>query len=43
MKLNELTIHELRDMLKNKETTVVEITKAYLDRIKEIDSKLNVI
>ena len=40
MKLNELTIHELRDMLKNKETTVVEITKAYLDRIKEIDSKL---
>ncbi len=41
MKLYELTIHELRDMLKNKETTVVDITKSYIERIKEVNPKLN--
>lgn len=32
MELYELTVHELVDKLKNKEITIEEITKAYLDR-----------
>ena len=35
MELYELTVHELVEKLKNKELTVTEITKAYIDRINE--------
>ena len=35
MDIIELTVHELQDKLKNKEITVKEITKAYIDRINE--------
>ena len=35
MDITELTVHELQEKLKNKELTVTEITKAYVDRIKE--------
>ncbi len=35
MELYELTVHELVDKLNNKETTIKEVTKAYLDRIDE--------
>ena len=33
MDITELTVHELQEKLKNKELTVTEITKAYIDRI----------
>ena len=33
MDITELTVHELQDKLKNKEITITEITKAYVDRI----------
>ena len=35
MDITELTVHELQEKLKNKELTVTEITKAYVDRINE--------
>ena len=35
MNITELTVHELREKLANKELTVSEITKAYVDRINE--------
>ncbi len=35
MNITELTVHELQEKLKNKELTVKEITKAYVDRISE--------
>ena len=35
MDITELTVHELQEKIKNKELTVTEITKAYVDRIKE--------
>lgn len=35
MDITELTVHELREKLKNKELTITEITKAYVDRINE--------
>ena len=35
MEITELTVHELMSKLKNKELTSSEITKAYVDRIKE--------
>ena len=35
MNITELTVHELLEKLKNKELTVTEITKAYIDRINE--------
>jgi aspartyl-tRNA(Asn)/glutamyl-tRNA(Gln) amidotransferase subunit A len=41
MKLNELTIHEASEKLAAKEISSVELTKACLDRIDEVDSKLN--
>ena len=40
MKLYEMTAHELSDMLRNRKLGVVELTKAYLSRIDEIDSKV---
>ena len=35
MDITELTVHELQEKLKNKELTITEITKAYVDRINE--------
>lgn len=35
MNITELTVHELQEKLKNKEFTITEITKAYVDRINE--------
>ena len=35
MELTDLTVHELMEKVKNKETTIEEITKAYADRINE--------
>ncbi len=35
MNITELTVHELQEKLKNKELTISEITKAYVDRINE--------
>ena len=35
MDITNLTVHELRDKLSNKELTITEITKAYVDRINE--------
>ena len=35
MDITELTVHELQEKLKNKELTVTQITKAYVDRINE--------
>ena len=33
MDITELTVHELRDKLKNNELTASDITKAYVDKI----------
>lgn len=33
MNITELTVHELQEKLENKEITITEITKAYVDRI----------
>ncbi len=38
--LTDLTIHELHDLLTRGEVSSVEVTKAYLERIKEVDSKV---
>ena len=35
MNITELTVHELQEKIKNKEITITEITKAYIDRIDE--------
>ncbi|MCI8272462.1 MAG: Asp-tRNA(Asn)/Glu-tRNA(Gln) amidotransferase subunit GatA [Clostridia bacterium] len=35
MEITELTVHELQEKIKNKELTITEINKAYVDRIKE--------
>ena len=35
MEITDLTVHELQEKLKNKEITVNDINKAYIDRIKE--------
>ena len=35
MNITELTVHELQEKLKRKELTIIDITKAYVDRIKE--------
>ena len=35
MNITELTVHELKEKLANKEITISEITKAYADRINE--------
>lgn len=40
MRLNELTIKQARQKLDAKEITSVELTKACLDRIKEVDEKI---
>ena len=38
--LNELTIHEVHDLLKSKQISSIELTKSSLQRIREIDSKI---
>ncbi len=35
MEITQLTVHELKEKLSNKELTISEITKAYIDRINE--------
>ncbi len=35
MDITDLTVHELQEKLKNKELTILDITKAYTDRIEE--------
>lgn len=35
MDITELTVHELQEKIKNKELTITEINKAYIDRINE--------
>ena len=35
MDITDLTVHELQEKLKNKEITILDITKAYTDRINE--------
>ena len=40
MKLNELTIHKAHEMLKQKEISSVELTRAVLDRIEAVDDKV---
>ena len=41
MEITELTVHELQEKLKNKELTVSEITKAYVDRINDKEKDVN--
>ena len=36
----KLTAHEIRDMIKNKEISSVEATKAALSRIDEVEDKV---
>lgn len=47
MNITELTVHELKDKLKNKEITITDITKAYADRInekeKDVDSFVTIL
>ena len=40
MSIIDLTVHELKEKLKNKELTVTEITKAYVDRINEKEKEV---
>lgn len=35
MDITELTVHELQEKLKNKEITIIDINKAYIDRIND--------
>ena len=35
MEITELTVHELKEKLDKKELTITQITKAYVDRMKE--------
>lgn len=41
MELTDLTVHELMEKVKNKEITIEEITKAYVNRINEKESEVN--
>lgn len=41
MNLNELTIHEAHDLLKNREVSSVELTNAAFDRISRVDEKVD--
>ena len=41
MELTDLTVHELMEKVKNKETTIEEITKAYADRINEKEPEVS--
>ncbi|MHB8282227.1 MAG: Asp-tRNA(Asn)/Glu-tRNA(Gln) amidotransferase subunit GatA [bacterium] len=41
MSLNNLTIHELHELLKNKEIKSADITNYYIEKIKKTDSAIN--
>lgn len=41
MELNQLTIHELQEKLRDGETTSVEITEAVFERIEAVDDKIH--
>ncbi|ADL69567.1 aspartyl/glutamyl-tRNA amidotransferase subunit A [Thermoanaerobacterium thermosaccharolyticum] len=41
MELHKLKIHELHDLLKNKEVSAVDVTEAYLERIKEVEPQVD--
>ncbi|MGI6114450.1 MAG: Asp-tRNA(Asn)/Glu-tRNA(Gln) amidotransferase subunit GatA [Mahellales bacterium] len=41
MKLYELTAHEVRDLLRNKTISCQELTQACLDRIEEVEPRVN--
>lgn len=41
MGITELTVHELQEKIKNKELTISQITKAYVDRINEKEKDVN--
>jgi len=41
LELYELTAHEARDLLRNKAISCRELTQAHLDRIAEVESKVN--
>ncbi|MEP7038604.1 MAG: amidase family protein, partial [Acidobacteriota bacterium] len=41
IQIEEITINELQDAMKSGKTSAVEITRKYLERIREIDPKLN--
>ena len=38
--LIDLSIHELHEILSRREISAVEVTRAYLDRIGEVDPKI---
>ena len=40
MEITELTVHELQEKLKNKELTITEINKAYINRLKEKENEV---
>ena len=40
MNITDLTVHELKEKLENKELTITEINKAYVDRIVEKESEV---
>ena len=40
MNITDLTVHELKEKLKNKELTITEITEAYIDRINEKEEEV---
>ncbi|MGE5474520.1 MAG: Asp-tRNA(Asn)/Glu-tRNA(Gln) amidotransferase subunit GatA [Ignavibacteriales bacterium] len=40
MELYKYTAHELKDMFREKKASVPEVAKAYIDRIKKVDSKV---
>jgi aspartyl-tRNA(Asn)/glutamyl-tRNA(Gln) amidotransferase subunit A len=40
MELHDYTAHELRDMLENKKVSVPELTKTHLERIKQVEPKV---
>lgn len=40
MNITELTVHELKEKLKNRELTITEITKAYVNRINEKEKEI---
>ncbi|MFH1578140.1 MAG: Asp-tRNA(Asn)/Glu-tRNA(Gln) amidotransferase subunit GatA [Candidatus Omnitrophota bacterium] len=39
-RLNELTVHQLRELIRNKQATPADILQAVWDRIKEVDSRV---
>ena len=40
MELHELTIHAAHDLLKKKEVSAIELTRAVLDRVADLDEKV---